>query len=328
MSETICGKCGLPIHDSESGVRHFGTSQAHSENRCVELLKSRVSELTRDRDDCLAARTHYAEKVGELSGRIHQLEARGAAVTDGWKLVLVERNYDQRVKALIAFNQAEHSGKDRDDALQAAWVAMLQDSPSHPTIKESLTVESRSEVDGMSRNSRAMLLNVLWHHQGGSSPIGQPLRKLFGLGQHDRMTDDQIEEAKRIAAIFSKFSDFADWSNRHTDTLDGWVNELLTLSESSKDIPSFARQAMRTIAVGIRGAAATCDVTLMVHADGRQEVRCSSKQMMDSRAEIESRALEEALEQIKPSMTLMEIAESIRQIAAEKMAKGGVLNDG
>jgi hypothetical protein len=50
----------------------------------------------------------------------------------------------------------------------------------------------------MSRESRALLLNVLWHHQGGSSPVGQPLRKLLGIGQHDHLTDEQISEAKRV----------------------------------------------------------------------------------------------------------------------------------
>jgi hypothetical protein len=50
----------------------------------------------------------------------------------------------------------------------------------------------------MSRESRAMLLNVLWHHQGGSSPVGQPLRKLLGIGQHDYLTDEQVSEAKWI----------------------------------------------------------------------------------------------------------------------------------
>jgi hypothetical protein len=58
----------------------------------------------------------------------------------------------------------------------------------------------------MSRESRAMLLNVLWHHQGGSSPVGQPLRALLGIGQHDRLTDEQVSEAKWIDALLAKAS--------------------------------------------------------------------------------------------------------------------------
>ncbi|WP_186187946.1 hypothetical protein, partial [Burkholderia gladioli] len=36
---------------------------------------------------------------------------------DGWKLVPIERSYDMRVKALLAFNTTEKETNDRDDAL-------------------------------------------------------------------------------------------------------------------------------------------------------------------------------------------------------------------
>ncbi len=36
----------------------------------------------------------------------------------------------------------------------------------------------------------------LWHHQGASSIVGQPIRKLLGMGQFDRLTDEQLEQAK------------------------------------------------------------------------------------------------------------------------------------
>mgnify|MGYP001023474423 CR=1 FL=1 len=55
--------------------------------------------------------------------------------------------------------------------------------------------------------ARAAIAWVLWHHQGGSSPVGQPLRFALGMGQHDRMTDYQIAEAKRFAA----------WANATTE---------------------------------------------------------------------------------------------------------------
>lgn len=42
----------------------------------------------------------------------------------------------------------------------------------------------------------AALLWSLYHHQGGSSHIGQPIRKLLGIGQHDRLTDEQLAQAK------------------------------------------------------------------------------------------------------------------------------------
>ena len=46
------------------------------------------------------------------------------------------------------------------------------------------------------KNMESALLWTLYHHQGGSSPVGQPIRKLLGIGQHDRMTEEQISQAK------------------------------------------------------------------------------------------------------------------------------------
>ncbi|WP_186187935.1 hypothetical protein, partial [Burkholderia gladioli] len=41
----------------------------------------------------------------------------GVPAPDGWKLVPIERSYDMRVKALLAFNTTEKETNDRDDAL-------------------------------------------------------------------------------------------------------------------------------------------------------------------------------------------------------------------
>lgn len=46
---------------------------------------------------------------------------------------------------------------------------------------------------------RAALLWVLWHHQGGSSPVGQPIRFALGMDAHERLNDHQIAQAKRWA---------------------------------------------------------------------------------------------------------------------------------
>lgn len=50
-----------------------------------------------------------------------------AAVPDGYVLTLEERNYDQRVKAIIAFNTCTG---DLDDKLAAAYRAMLAAAPA------------------------------------------------------------------------------------------------------------------------------------------------------------------------------------------------------
>lgn len=59
------------------------------------------------------------------------------------------------------------------------------------------------EPSGISDQTRALLLNVLWHHQGGSSVVGQPIRRMFGIGQYERLTDEQVSEAKRIEGLLA-----------------------------------------------------------------------------------------------------------------------------
>jgi hypothetical protein len=49
--------------------------------------------------------------------------------------------------------------------------------------------------------ARCALLWVLWHHQGGSSPVGQPIRYALGMGAHDRLSEAQIADAKRWAEL-------------------------------------------------------------------------------------------------------------------------------
>ena len=45
----------------------------------------------------------------------------------------------------------------------------------------------------------ALLLWALYHHQGGKSEVGQPIRQLLGIGQHDHLTNKQIERASKAA---------------------------------------------------------------------------------------------------------------------------------
>jgi hypothetical protein len=48
----------------------------------------------------------------------------------------------------------------------------------------------------MRQQLEAAALWSLWHHQGASSGVGQPIRKLLGMGQHERLTDAQLAQAK------------------------------------------------------------------------------------------------------------------------------------
>ncbi|ACC71097.1 hypothetical protein PPMP20_04250 [Paraburkholderia phymatum] len=48
-------------------------------------------------------------------------------------------------------------------------------------------------------SARAALVWVLYHHQGGSSPVGQPIRFALGMGAHDPLKPAQIGEALKLA---------------------------------------------------------------------------------------------------------------------------------
>jgi hypothetical protein len=48
---------------------------------------------------------------------------------------------------------------------------------------------------------RGLLLWTLYHNQGGSSEVGQPIRRALCIGQHDRLTAAQINEGSRDATM-------------------------------------------------------------------------------------------------------------------------------
>lgn len=56
----------------------------------------------------------------------------------------------------------------------------------------------------MRQQLEAAALWSLWHHQGASSVVGQPIRKLLGMGQFDRLTDEQLEQAKAFGRPAAK----------------------------------------------------------------------------------------------------------------------------
>lgn len=57
------------------------------------------------------------------------------------------------------------------------------------------------DLDAMQR----ALLWALYHHQGGSSVVGQVARRALGIGPFDNMTPEQIADAKQFAAISTQY---------------------------------------------------------------------------------------------------------------------------
>jgi hypothetical protein len=67
---------------------------------------------------------------------------------------------------------------------------------------------------------RGLLLWALYHHQGGSSTIGLPIRAALGIGEYSRMTPGQIEEAQRAGGVLPKA--VADSEHGAPRPLDAW----------------------------------------------------------------------------------------------------------
>lgn len=80
-----------------------------------------------------------------------------------------------------------------------AAVDVYVDRPTEAT-RRALLDAIHAELVGTEIPDRGALYWNLWHHQGGSSEIGQRIRRILGMTPHQRMTEDQIREGKAWAA--------------------------------------------------------------------------------------------------------------------------------
>ncbi len=71
-------------------------------------------------------------------------------------------------------------------------MAVICDPANECIDPDASTIEHHPKLQLMEN----ALLWALYHAQGGSSPVGQPIRKLLGIGQHDHLTDEQLAAAK------------------------------------------------------------------------------------------------------------------------------------
>lgn len=134
-------------------------------------------------------------------------------VPQGLRLVgLFSFDADEEDPSLCFFQGTDFDGKDRHPkelcrlleeettcGPQKALYAYA--SPTPPQAEQAEAVEMSPEFTD---TARAALLWVLWHHQGSACKVGQPLRFALGMGQHERMNEHQVREAKRwgeLAAI-------------------------------------------------------------------------------------------------------------------------------
>ena len=113
--------------------------------------------------------------------------------------------------------------------------------------------------------ARNALLWVLWHHQGGSSAVGQPIRFALGMDAHERLSEHQIAQAKKWAAATGSttaefhtvsaapavrepqhtetsrlLANVADAARRLVEHADFQLGGILSADSKAKDIPSKA----------------------------------------------------------------------------------------
>jgi len=104
------------------------------------------------------------------------------AVEIGW---IPAAEYSE-LRAALAATRAEPAG----------WDVPHLPGTTGDSLEDGMAALARAEPE-FTDTARAALLWVLWHHQGGSSKVGQPIRFALGMGAHDHLTEDQVAEAKR-----------------------------------------------------------------------------------------------------------------------------------
>jgi hypothetical protein len=86
---------------------------------------------------------------------------------------------------------------------QEKWVRNARPLYATPPVPVAQGMEAVEMSPEFTDTSRAALAWVLYHHQGGSSPVGLPIRFALGMGDHERLSDYQISEARRWAKLTS-----------------------------------------------------------------------------------------------------------------------------
>lgn len=105
---------------------------------------------------------------------------------------------DEAEKVAAALNGQPNMVMPMEEAIRVGNL-MLANTHPQPTAREEMSPE-------FTDSARAAIAWVLYHHQGGSSPVGAPLRFALGMGAHDPLPDWRIAEAKK----------WAEWANATT----------------------------------------------------------------------------------------------------------------
>lgn len=128
-----------------------------------------------------------------------------------------------------------------------------------PKVEPAPVPAARTDVL-LAEKERAALLAVLYGRQGASSEIGQPIRKILGIGEFDYLTPDQARTARDAMAGVEAFIEPTPRGSSLHDSIGGTVWRLKRYAKQGDNVNNLLGQTMeeaaafiqRAIAAGVR----------------------------------------------------------------------------
>lgn len=183
---------------------HKSLAEQHTKPESTKQALEKALEMLKDNREYIEAneRPEYLALYDKaIADAEKAMEEQAGPVPEGWKLVPVEPTKEMceaAEKASVPDGDAEYWPFKRDEAPHV-YAAMLAYAPAAPQAEQPAQQELVEMSPDFTDTARSALLWVLWHHQGSSSPVGQPIRFALGIGAHERLTDFHIADAKRWA---------------------------------------------------------------------------------------------------------------------------------
>lgn len=148
------------------------------------------------KNTCAASR--HAQQIGEalVLGETYPMLTEEPAHCGGSILGTVEALWKARTeieRLLAELRENDELRRRMERILSATAVALRGPEPL-------MTLYSWHDLPERAGRARRLLLLALYHHQGGSSTVGQPIRHFLEIGRHDHLTPEQVSQAKDAKA--------------------------------------------------------------------------------------------------------------------------------
>ena len=171
-----CGKCLLPIHPDEIGLRHFGMYTGHSEHRCIELLRAKLSSALEAQQKAERERDLFTESLAKVYGTMNALltsaEISWEGESDGLRVEFL--GTPQRIEKLIA--QRNEARRAMDDATRqnAAQVDRLNTERREARAEVQRLSGQVEEMRHRIRKARQILSTAPYSPEAIDAAMGAP----------------------------------------------------------------------------------------------------------------------------------------------------------